>query len=215
MNRVELFNLAISACGSEALITQVNENTREAHLCRLWFDIVRRHVLSTAPWPSAMRYHRLTLNAERVDELWTEGDPSPGYQYRYTLPTDFIQPYHLFSFMPFIYRGNFIHTNDSSPLLWYITDLPQPVDWDQGLEQAVMHYLAARIARPLTGSAETVKENFEIALHHIETAQANAAEMLPQSPTETLPDWITARGYGTTASTRYFYNFQHLNPVTA
>lgn len=212
---VEVFNLALSSCGAEGLVYDPDENSREAALCRLWLPQVRDHILATAPWPSAIKHGRPLLNRTRGGNTWTSAEPAPGYHFAYTIPGDLILPWFIHSFQPFLLQGGFIHTNDELPIMAYIHRLTNPQYWDPQLTNAIIAYLAARIARPLTGSKEVVNEQFEIAAFHVEAAQVQAAEMMPQTPTETLPDWITARGYSTTASPRWFYPFQHLNPVAA
>lgn len=211
----QIYNLALSACGSEALITSPTEKTREAALCGLWLPLVRDQIIGLAPWPSALRAYRLTLFGSRGDSSWTSADPMPGYAYSYIVPGEVISPYHLHSFLPFRFHASRLHTNDEEPILYGLFREENPALWDEQLSLAIIHYLAARIARPLTGSAEVVSENFQIAQNVIETVRIQAAEMMPQTPTESLPDWIRARGYSAGDSTRYVYQFQHLNPVPA
>lgn len=214
-SEAQIYNIALSACGSEALVSNPNERTREAALCKLWFPLVRDQIIGLAPWPSALKVYPLTLDGTRSDLAWSQKEPFPGYTYRYVVPGEVVSPYHLHSFFPFRYQNQRLHTDDSTALLYALSRVDNPALWDEQLSLAVIHYLAARIARPLTGSAEVVSENFQIAERIIEQVRIQAAEMFPQTPTETLPEWIRVRGYYANDVTRYFYQFQHLNPVTA
>lgn len=88
-----IFNLACSAIGTRARIASPTENSREAEVCRDWYDLIRDRVLQMAPWPEATAWSRLALLQERDDTLdWASTDPDPGFRYMYALPSDYIYP---------------------------------------------------------------------------------------------------------------------------
>lgn len=207
----ELFNLALSSCGNKAVVADPAENTREAALCRLWLPICRDLVMMAAPWPATMAYARLVLDQEREDDEWVAAsDPTPARRYSYDLPSNFLAPYHLQSWGHFEFVGGSISTDEESPILFYLRKVEDIDQWDRPLFISVVHYLAARIARPLTGSSTLVKENFDIALMHIEEMKALVANQ-NSSSMESVPDWISARGYSGTTSPRFFYPFASLS----
>lgn len=207
----EVFNLALSACGSRGLVSNPDEQSREAALCRLWLPKTRDHILMTAPWPSARKYARLSLQHVREPaEPWVADDPAPGRARLFALPPDLLLPLHLQSFRHFEYQGGQISADEEFPILYYNARIESPADWDPQLSDAIIHYLAARIARPLTGKSSVVQEQFEIARLHID-AMITAVANMQEPRHESLPDWIAARGFAAPLQTRYHYPFAQLN----
>jgi hypothetical protein len=207
---VDVFNRALSACGVELGITDPDENSREAALCRLWYPIVRDNVQSAARWPSLRRYARLALAKERdFDEDWVSSDPAPSFRYRYAAPADLLLPYHLSTYERFEYFSRLISTNEPEAILYYNAKVENPAQWETGLELAVIHTLATYLAIPLTGRSSRLEENAQLAFVRIEEAQTLAANA-ENDYAETLPDWIQARGYANPTIEKYFYPLREL-----
>lgn len=210
-DEVSIYNLALSGIGTRAKVASPTERSREAEICRLWFGPVRDRVLRAAPWPSTKAWSRLALLKERDgDEAWVANDPEPGFAYAYSPPIDMLAPRHLAGYQRFSlssYPGNLkaIMTDQPQALLCYTKHQTAINTWDVGLQMAVVYGLSAYIALPLHGKASRAKVAMDEANRLIMSAREEAANT-DEGRLETIPSWITARGYGTPLSdTRYFY----------
>lgn len=76
---VEICNMALANIGVEGRIASLEENSEPARLCKLYFETVRRDVLSAHAWNFATRKRNLSL---------TGGQNRLGWQYAYAYPTD-------------------------------------------------------------------------------------------------------------------------------
>lgn len=207
---VDIFNLALSACGSQASISDPDENSREAALCRLWYPETRDTIMASAPWPTVRRYARLARLQEREDD-WIAGNPSPEFRFSYAIPTNMLHPYRMDSWQRFdlgsVASGRIISSNEEQPILLYNTRVTDTALWESGLRTAVLYGLAVNLAIPLTGRSQRLQENFQIATQQIENAQINAANS-SQTQMEHLPDWLEARGYAYGGAEKFVYPFQ-------
>lgn len=210
-SKAELFSLALSACGSDFGVSDPEEQSREAALCRLWYPEVRDQLIAAAPWPSVRAYSRLALLTERDESaLWTPSAPAPHMRFAYSIPADLLHPYYLSTYERFEYLGRRISTNAEQPILFYNRREDDLSKWDQGLKDAIIHALASRIARPLTGRNEIVGQNFELAQLRTQQAQVAAANSQDMQQEE-LPDWLQVRGSSISSPTKYFHPFTSLN----
>lgn len=207
---VNIFNLALSACGSQASVSDPDENSREAALCRLWYDQTRDTIMASAPWPSVRRYARLAQLREKGD-LWLAGDPSPQFRFSYAIPSDMLHPYRMESYQRFelssVASGRIISSNEEQPILLYNIRVNDTALWESGLRTAIIYGLAVNLAIPLTGRSQRLQENFQIASQQIEDAQVNAANS-SQIQEDHLPDWLQARGYAYGGVEKFVYPFQ-------
>lgn len=209
---VTLFNLALSAVGTKSRVSSPNEESREAEICRRWYETVRNQALSAAPWACARAVGALTAYATRDTSLvWAEGDPEPPWIYQYNLPNDFIYPRHLESYMNFVMTQRDgqpqMLTDDTAPVLTYTKRQEVLSGWDVGLWNSVVYALAGAISLPLHGKPGRAKAMFEQANMAIVEARVNEANR-DQNQYESIPDWLMARGV--TAGSPYSrYVYQH------
>lgn len=195
---VEIYNLALSAVGHRSPIALPTENSREAKLCNRWYPTVRDQILRGAPWQSTRDTANLSLTSERdFDLAWATGDPEPPWAYKYSAPEDFLYPRFLDSFQNFILGDNegspVIFTNESEATMIFTKKQIAPPAWDVSLRYAIIHGLAAHIAKPLTGKISIARDaldmaNSAIIQARIATANENSMEY------ESVPDWLVARG---------------------
>lgn len=216
MDLVSLFNLSLDAVGTRSSVSLPTENSREAEVCRLWFGPVRDRVLRAARWPSAKAWGRLALLKERdSDATWVDDDPEPGFQFAYGTPSDMLAPRYLAGFQRFSlssYPANklAIMTNEAGALLCYTKRQEVISLWDVGLQMAIVWGLAGYIAMPLHGKAARARNAIQEANNLILSAREDAANT-DVDTIETIPSWISARGYGMTqADTRFYYPFGSL-----
>lgn len=209
-SEVEIFNLAVGAIGVIAAISDPNENSREAELCRLYYPNVRDKVLRAAPWSEAKASKRLQLLATRDDSAaWAAADPDPGWLYAYKTPSDFLYPRYLSTYTRFTmssFNGvNALMTNEAVAILTYTFRQTDVSKWNQGLVDSVSNGLGAMLASPLTGKRQRMVDLINVANDSIMMAQVQVANEDNQN-LETLPDWLSARGIsGPLFPNRYIY----------
>lgn len=209
-DKVSLFNLALSAAGARGSVSAPTEASREAELCRLWFEPVVRQVLRAAPWASARAVGRLALIAERTLPDWTVGAPNPEYTYAYALPNACLRPRYLAGYGRFEIAltgpdSQALMTNVEDAILYYTYDQQQISMWDASLYFAVAHALGAYIALPLNGKTQQSRSAQGMANSMIQQAQEAAANESFE-PLESDPSWLQVRGsaYNTSLS-RFIY----------
>lgn len=209
---VSVWNMALNAAASKGLVSDTAEQSREADLCRLWYDRVRRKVLKAASWPCAKKHARLGLLAERgLNASWTSADPDPTFVYQYAEPADSLAPRNLSDFSRFS-RGvredqRTINCNQKDALLHYVTDQEDVNLWDEALTMVIVDTLAARISMSLTGKTFLYDRLARQAMDTIimmQTELANEAD----NYFEESPSWHVARGYQDIRSEPKFF-FPH------
>lgn len=210
MDEVDIYNLACSSVTTTSSIESVDEDSTEAQECKLWYGLVRDWVLESAPWGSARQTSRLALLATRDDSLdWVDGDPTPGYTYAYGRPSDMLRPRYLTSMARFELglRNSTpaLMTNQPTALLVYTMQQTNIDTWDRDLRLAVIHTLAAKVSRKLTGSRSKMIDNFNMANEYVLQARAAAANQR-MNTLDFAPSGLVARGGGNlNPSTMYVY----------
>lgn len=173
---VNLYNQALTAVGHGKLLTDPNENTREAVICRLWFPPALSGVLNAFHWPSAKFVQRLALVSERGDAEWEPTDPLPGYLYAYRLPNDCVRPQHLHDFSRFaLSGGNVLSTNTDKAILYYTKRVELPAEWEEELYNAVVFSLAAHLNMAFSGKPNVTQLFENKVTMMLERSATNAA----------------------------------------
>ena len=190
--KLDIWNKAVQACGSAGEISDDDEESRPAELCRQWYSEVVSVVQEAAWWPTSRKVTKL---ASRTDETIEE------YQFSFRLPTDFFMARYLTSGMPFHVDDRLL-TNDGEPVLVYSFINEDPGKWPPAQTRATIFALASKLARPLTGHRE-LSATLEGQANYL-LREAQASEANKQEQTETVPDWIVAR-HGGSPSVRFSY----------
>lgn len=215
---VDVFNLALNAVGARSNLSAPTERDRGAEVCRLWYPIVRDQVLRAAPWPSCRKARRLALLAQRGDEVWDENFPEPYWTYAYTIPDDMLYPRHLTDWTRFdlgtIGDQQVILTDTLEAVLTYTFRQPTVQRWETSLTMAIVYGLAANIVMPLAAKPSRASLLVQQANDLILGARVEAANEANVGY-ESLPDWITARGYGNPIDFRFIYPSGALLAVAA
>lgn len=205
---VGVYNLALNAVGEKANVSLPTENTRRAEVCRLWYELVRDQVMEAGPWSEATKTVRIARTAEQTDAEWAVGEPVPGYSYTFALPADCLRPQYLSTFAPFDLTTEsgvkLLHCNTALPILRYTAVQENIALWSNNLLMAIVYGLAGHIAQPLSGKRSLAADRVAQANELILAARVNSANQ-PQQTFESIPDWITARGYANNAQQQYFY----------
>ena len=219
---VTIYNQALSAAVGKGLVASTSENSREAKLCNLWYPMVRDNVLKSASWPCTKKYARLAVLASRDPDVdWVAADPSPGYCYAYTAPSDMLAPRYLHSYARFEWELHSttdtmaIMSNEELALLHYTATQDDVTKWDNGLEMAVVYALSANICRPLNGKRALAQDLLELAQGFVTIAQTDIANA-SDDYVDVVPDWLEVRGFsGPAQRTQYFFPYEGLNGVLA
>lgn len=217
-SEVQVYNLALNAIGERSNISSPTEQSRPAEVCSLWYFPVRDQILSAAPWPEATKiaYPALLATADDTDG-WLETEPRTGYSYVYALPSDALRPRYMSDFSRFLFTNyndqRALHSNTQDAILAYTSRLENIALWDSELQMAVVYGLAANICMPLSGKPSRAKVLAEKANELILAARVAAANANNESY-ESIPDWITARGFNHTPSLRYFHPYGSLLTAT-
>lgn len=88
-----------------------------------------------------------------------------------------------------------ILTNAENAIAVYTAQITNPEVWDSNFQQAMVVSLAARLAMPLTGSAQLKQELLQEAQLYIQNARVSDGNEGTTS-VDHVPDWIAARGCG-------------------
>ena len=231
---LDVWNAALSAVTGRAVVSDPDENSREAEVCRQWYTIIRDTVQEAAWWTAGRKTATLARLSERSDaEEWQAGDPAPAWQFAYALPADLLRPRYLSVGIPgysaFLPRIPFsielytaaqgedrpaLHTNyaDSPVILTYTKQSDNPGQWGASQFQATAYSLAATIAMPLIGNEEVANRNFQLAQALIQEAITVAANDGTQEPTPD-PEWLRAR-HGQLVRTDPFYTYPY-RPISS
>lgn len=208
---LEIYNLALSKCGSTDQLTSTGEASFEASLCNLHYVTVRDTVMAAAYWQVNKRFAVLTLQATRDTSIaWVTTEPDPPWTFRYTLPTGMLRPRYLADWQKFeisLTGGTRrLHTDSEDAILCYSIQETDTTLWNQDETTAVICGLAAALAIPLTGKRSRSIDLVQEANDYIMRARI-AAGNEDQQQNAVLPDWLAARGYVGISATlpRYVY----------
>lgn len=218
--KLDVFNIAMYHVGTREDIADVNEESREAEVCRLLYPRVTDQVFQAAYWTATKAYSRLALLVERDDTAaWVSTDPEPGFRYAYAAPADYIYPRFLTTyerFTPGIHgSAQAIFANTEDAILHYTRRQDNVALWDPQLFTAMTWALAAYAGMALHGKAQRAQFAAQQANNTIIEARVSNANS-EDNQIETMPEWITARGYaGSTPNARYIYPYGPLINVAS
>lgn len=215
---IDLWNQALSECGARAIVTDINEQSKEAQVCSIHYNNLRTSILRAAPWSCARFQASLTLVEDYSASPATNQYP---WLYGYTYPSDCLWMRYVLEppvvdgtvvttgqvvpwgnpkrdnrFLPALDptgTSKVLLTNVANAIGVYTKDITDVNLWDQGLWDAISSALCAKIAIPLGGNVQ-MKGTFEqLAARAINEARAQDANEAKPT-TDHVPDWIAARG---------------------
>lgn len=209
-SEVDVYNQALNLVGSRDNVASPTEPSRRAEVCRRWFGPMRDQVLCAAYWSSAKAYARLAVLAERDDSIdWDATQPQPGYRFAYGVPDDFLLPRFESEYSTFEYGihagSRAVFSNTESLVMFYTKQETAIGAWTHPLYMAIVHALAAQIVQPLAGKRSLARDLADHANNLITQARVTDANM-DEFQTDSIPEWLAARGYtGTIPSSRFYY----------
>lgn len=137
-------------------IQDLDEDTKEAKLCRMQYPKIRDAVLRSAPWGFATK--RKTLTPIDPNPLEFQGRNESVFQ----LPVDCVKVWRIYDQPRTYYKieGRFLIADDSSVDLYYVSSGVPVAFYDPNFMEAVANALASDLCYSLTGSA-TLKQSLE------------------------------------------------------
>ena len=155
---VEICSTALLSLGSDP-ITDLEDGTKKAMLCKYFYPLARDAVLRSCPWNCAK------VVSSWIKETWTpETDDRWGF--RYVLPTDpycLWVPKRLNEDLDYEIRGRRLYTDEDSPILvTYIQRMLSTTDFDVLLQETISARLAHYLAYPITGTASLAVEAWKL-----------------------------------------------------
>jgi hypothetical protein len=164
---VEICNEALVSLGVRVgLIEDLDDSSREAQLCSLFFPLARRMILREFPFNETVEL--VTLAGKTASTALTEQVP---YAYRYNWPdtgsnsladtlrlievADDQKVRHVYKGIHFRWIGDYIYTNQNDAKMRVIVDDPVDANGDMYsnplVKRAIASKLAVMLALPITG----------------------------------------------------------------
>lgn len=166
---VQICNLALGHIG-EAPIADLGQKDAAGKACKRNFDPIRDEVVQAFPWSCAA--HRVLLAEDKEA-------PAFGYQRRFLLPADYLQPGPITDSgepdgYPYRWKreGRFILTDAPAPLKFiYTRRVTDPTLFDPLLVSAISYRLASALATPLKASEAAAQRMMALYRDVLETAK--------------------------------------------
>lgn len=194
---VEICNMALARIGHSERIASLEEKSKAARVCKLFFDQVRDYVLRDCDWPFATAYKVLA-------DL---GSPPLNWQFRYQYPNDCLKARYIN--VPGIRlmgeeqmityqiaagsNGRVILTDMPQAELVYTLAITDPLLFDPMFVSALAWRLASEIAMPL--AVEPGYASGALQAYQFEVGQAYAAALNEsQKDPDIASEFIRARG---------------------
>lgn len=208
-NLRNLYNQALSAIGSDPVVSDPESDTKAVAILNLWYPVARHAVLTAFHWPSVRSIKRLGLTATRNESLpWSNSDPAPGFLFSYALPADCLQPQYLEDFSRFqlgrVGSEKVLYTNVEGAILNYTMDDAVPINWEPDLYRCVVWTLAACINMAKSGKMAVTQKLEQQVLDLLGAASENAASS-DDMYFDQVPSFYAGTGYELHAQQHRFY----------
>lgn len=138
-SQIALWNMALALVGDDGAMG-VDDDTRQARMCRAHYAAARDATLAAHPWNCAMA--RATLAALADAPGW-------GYERAFQLPADCLRVKTVHATDSWRREGDTILSNSDSCQIAYVRRLEDTTRYTPLLFSAVAHLLASRLAVPL------------------------------------------------------------------
>jgi len=155
----QICNLALAKVGDEgSQITSLDDDTKEANLCKKFFEPSLRELLDIHTWGCATARAELARNTT---------DPVFGWEVAYTLPADCVRPLEFRDYSDasvfydyrseWVIEGRSLLTNATTGYLVYVKYIDDPNLMTATFIRALYTMLASKLAFPLTEDATLVR----------------------------------------------------------
>ena len=180
---VDIANSALTHCGSDAVLVNIDDDSKAGRLCTQNYDLARRAVLAKQPWKFAIKRVQVDLD--------TAETPAFGFSSRFQVPDDYIRAICVNDrYTDWVREGRYILCNEAGPInLRYVSDEESVELFDPLFADAIAYDLALRICYALTQSSERVegiKQEYSTVI-----SKARFADSIEKSMTTTTADVYT------------------------
>lgn len=188
-NYVQIANLAGTLIGTEARVTDPDDNRLLPRTVKAVWDLQRRATIRDGEWNFASRRAQLPALAITVPYRFARA---------FELPADALRLLELIDDPRADYRleGRQILTNRGAPLaVRYSVDVPEPESWDEAFAEAFAARIAWKIGKRIAGSAYDVtagERNYRMAIADAKSVDARENPPLEQEES----GWVEARFAG-------------------
>lgn len=194
---IDICNMALARIGHSDRIADLEEKSKAARTCKLFYEQCRDYVLRDFDWPFAMAHIALA-------DL---GSPPLNWAYRYQYPNDCLKARYINvpgirrfaeeQLIPFEVaagsNGRVILTDIAAAELVYTKAVTDPTIFDPMFVSALAWKLAAEVAMPLSVEPAIAQSAGQAYLYEIGQAAAHAFNE-SQADAPILPEFIRARG---------------------
>jgi hypothetical protein len=183
LSDVSICNSALAKLGADR-ITSLEQDTRNARICRERFPFLRNEVLRAHVWGFAKK---------RVSLAASSDTPDFGWDYAYLLPSDCLRVIREdYIDVDFDIEGRYILTDNSTFDLIYIFEETNSGNFDYMFAEALATRLAADISYVITQSNTMMTTMMQAYASLIRDARfVSASEKTPAGPTVDV--WINSR----------------------
>lgn len=154
MDSTTICNLALAKIGDLSILS-LEDPTPEARFSKLFYQPTLQALLRLREWQFAIRFVQLSPISP---------NPTIGWAKAYGLPSDFSRIVSLNVFddftnsAPYEVNGNKLYTDEATAFIRYISNAPDPNDFDDIFIELLTTKIAAKLARPLAGSLDITKD---------------------------------------------------------
>lgn len=185
-SEVTICNSALNKLGASTILS-LDDNTREAKLCKRQYPLVRNRLLRSHPWNFAIA---------RVELAETTGDPLFEFTNSFQLPTDCLRVLGIdnndIGDIKFKIEGRLLLVNTTSVKIKYITNNITPSNFDSNFVEILAYDLAAEIAYPLVQSVSLAGQMKALAQEELRSTRLYDAQEGSQDELE-AEEWLVSR----------------------
>lgn len=182
---VEIWNLALTALGADALTSMEEDNENARRLSVIYVPVVK-DLLRAHPWNFALK--RATL-------AQMSASPDFGYTYFYQLPSDCLKVVEINDQVDidYVVEGRRILCDEETVELRYISYITDSNQYDSNFVSLLSARLQAEIAYAVTHSRTLAKDKWDEYIAKRNTARSSdAQEGKPQKIEKS--NWVSSRG---------------------
>ena len=183
-SKTEICNRALAAIGQDEILT-LDDSSKAARCCRVFYDPVRRRLQRKHSWVFAL----CTTTAPKVGAAVNQD-----FLFQYQKPNDCLRLVRVADGrVAYNLEGSYIYSNDDPLVIRYVQDIQDPNLFDDSFTECLVILLATALIAPLgcdITREQYYDKKFEAALaeaRHINAIEQNTPELFEG-------DWVPARG---------------------
>lgn len=172
VSEVSISNLALSWLGAN-LITSLDDDTNEAHLCKANYALARDAVLEIRNWSFALNRSSLPVASLPPEELEPHGGYTP-----FVIPVNFLRVTQLTqadrssSAVQWYIEGRYLWAAASAIVIQYLVRVEDPQLFSPNFVHALAGLMASDLSVPITGSRDMQSLMMRMYVLKLETAGA-------------------------------------------